>query len=55
MCYLIDHETSSAMAIAATKLVAASISQGGHRQEEQTQAEHHRSLHIWIVQVVLDK
>ena len=50
---LVDDSSSLAIAVTATVLVAASLSQGSHSQEEQTQAEHHRSLHIWIVQMVL--
>ena len=50
---LVDDSSSLAIAVTATVLVAASLSQGSHSQEEQTQAEHHRSLHVWIVQMVL--
>ena len=50
---LVDLVSSPPVDPTATIVVAISLCQGSHSQEEQTQAEHHRSLHVWIVQMVL--
>ena len=49
----VDNLSSPGVDIAATVSAAASLGQRSHSQEKQTQAEHHRSLHTWIVQMVL--
>ena len=49
----VDHPSTLAIAITASVLIAASLSQGSKGKEKETQAEKLGSLHVWFDQMCL--